>query len=83
MASSIFFCCGKKEFCVGTEGVDSVPVSSFIRSIDGSNKFYKFEKVNVKSLTVNPSLRKYLSAKHHWRSLSEIVSVLVESDLYM
>ena len=82
MASSIFFCCGKKEFCVGTEGVDSVPVSSFIRSIDGSNKFYKFEKVNVKPLTLNPS-RKYLSGKHHWRSLSEIVSVLVESDLYM
>ena len=54
MASLIVFCSGKKEFCVGIEVVDSVPVSSFIRSTDGSNKFFneffKIGKVNVKPL---------------------------------
>ena len=85
MDSSIVFCSGKKEYCVGTEETDSVCVFSFIRSIDGSakyfNEFFRFGKVNVKPLTANPLSNEYLSGKHQSRSLSEIVSVLVESDL--
>ena len=58
MDSSIVFCSGKKEYCFGTEETDSVLVFSFIRSIDGSIKFFNifftFKKVNVKPLTANP-----------------------------
>ena len=85
MDSSIAFCFGKKEYCVGTEETDSVPVFLFIRSIYGSikffNEFFRFGKVNVKPLTTNPLSNDYLSGKHQSRSLSEIVSVLVESNL--
>ena len=58
MDSSIDFCSGKKEYCVGTEETDSVLVFSFTRSTDGSIKFFNifftFKKVNVKPLTANP-----------------------------
>ena len=41
MASSIVFCSGKKEACVSTEEVSSIPMFLFIKPDDGSIKFFK------------------------------------------
>ena len=86
MASSIVFCSGKKEACVGTKEVSSIPLFLFIKLDDGSIKFFseffKFGNVNSNPLTVNPILVEYLSGKFQSSSLSKNVCVLVESDLY-
>ena len=40
MASSTVFCSGKKEVCVGAEGVSSIPAFLFIKQDDGPYNFF-------------------------------------------
>ena len=79
MPSSITFCSGKKEYCVGT--VCSVPISLFIKTGDGCRIFFsevdKFRKVNVNHLTDIPIFVEYLSGKGHLSMLLFIVYVAV------
>ena len=86
MASSIVFCSGKKEACVGTEEVSSVPLFLFYKPDDGSikffNEFFKYTSVNQNPLTANPIFVEYISGKFQSSSLSKNLGVLVESDLY-
>ena len=86
MPSSIAFCSGKKESCIGTEEVSSIPVFLFIKPDDGSIKFFsefsKFGNVNSNPLTVNPIAVEYLYGKFQSSSLSKNVCVVVESDFY-
>ena len=64
MWSSIAFWSGKKWARAGTERVCSVPAFVFIKSCDSSIKsfseIFKFGKVNVNPLTVNPIVIEYL-----------------------
>ena len=79
MPSSIPFCSGKKEYCVGTEVVCSVPVSLFIKPGDDCRIFFseadKFRKVNVNHLTDIPIFVEYLSGKGQLSMLLFIVYV--------
>ena len=81
MASSIVFCSGKKEACVGTEEFSSIPLFLFIKPDDGSIKFFsefsKFGNVNSNPLTVNPIAAQYLSRKFLSSSLSKTIRCCV------
>ena len=67
MNLQLHFAQKKKEFCVRAEEVCLVFVSLFIKSCNGSIKFFKesdrFGKVNVKPLTDSPVFVEYLSGK--------------------
>ena len=72
MAPSIVFLLGKKEACVRTEEVSSIPVFLFIKLDDGSINFFsefpKFGNVNSNPLTVNSIAVEYLSGKFQCRA---------------
>ena len=82
----MFFCSGKKQACVRTEEVSSIPVFLFIKPDDDSIKFFsefsKFGNVNSNPLTVNPIAVEYLYGKFQSSSLSKNVCVVVDSDFY-
>ena len=67
--------------CVGAEEVCLVFLSLFIKSCDGSIKFFKesdrFGKVNVKPLTDIPIFVEYLSGKGQLTSLLFTVYVVL------